>query len=502
MKVLNFLFLIALLNFSACSKSDVPGEFFVNEDPATFKEIGSINIGAVGAAEISAYDPTTQRLFIVNNSGTNRIDVVDLRNPAVPAIIGNISLAVYAGAVNSLDVYNGMLAAAIESTPKQNAGKVVVFKTSDYSAVKVIPTGALPDMITYSKDGRYLLTANEGEPSDDYSNDPAGTVSIIEIFNDYAVTTIDFSAFASQFSALKAGGLRVFGPGNDFVKDMEPEYITVSEDSKTAWVTLQENNAIAKINIAAKTVTDIFPLGFKDYNKEENAIDVSDKDAGTAFAKWPVKGIYMPDAISATEANGVPYLFTVNEGDAREYSAFSEVKRVKALSLDALAFPNAAILKQDAQMGRLNVTTTLGDTDGDGDYDELYSFGARSFSVWNGLTGALVFDSRNDLDKRMLTAGWYDESRSDDKSIEPEGIAIGVVGNKKVAFVGMERADAIAIYDISNPAAPVFLKMIATGDAPEGVLFIPAAKSPIQKSLLIVSSENDGFIRIYQPDTL
>ena len=501
MKLLNLLFGFAVFMLS-CKKTDTP-EFFVNEDPSTFKEIGSIGIGGVGAAEISAYDPITQRLFVVNNSTTNKIDVIDIKNPATPTLVSSISLAPYAGAVNSLDVSNGKVAAAIEALNKQDNGKVVVFKTDNYSEVKVITVGALPDMIRFSADGNYILTANEGEPSNNYTNDPAGTISIIEVNNSYAVTTIDFAAFVAQEATLKAAGLRIFGIGNNFVKDMEPEYITISGDSKTAWVTLQENNAIAKIDIASKTITNVFPLGFKNYNTDENAVDVSDLDGvvGT-FAKWPVKGMYMPDAISLFEYNSIPYLFTANEGDAREYTALAEAKRVKTLSLDPIAFPNAATLKLDAQMGRLNVTNTLGDTDSDGDFDVLYSFGARSFSVWNGNTGAQVFDSKNELDKKAVAFGVYDDTRSDDKSIEPEGIHVGKVGNKIVAFVGLERVDAVAMYDISNPTAPVFLQMIKCGDAPEGILFIPAKDSPTKKSLLVVSSENDGFVKIFTPNTI
>jgi DNA-binding beta-propeller fold protein YncE len=499
MKLLPWLLACGILLVS-CNKEDTP-DFFVNEDASTFKEIGSLGIGGTGAAEISAYDASTQRLFVVNNSASNKIDVLDIKNPASPTLIHTILLTPYAGAVNSLAVSDGKVAAAIEAINKQDNGKVVIFKTVDYSEVKVVTVGALPDMITYTKDGKYILTANEGEPNADYSNDPAGTVSIIDV-SSYIVTTLDFGAFAAQIATLKAGGLRVFGVGNDFVKDMEPEYITVSDDSKTAWVTLQENNAIAKIDIVTKTVSKIFPLGFKDYNTTENSMDISDKDGTIAFNKWPVKGMYQPDAIAVLETGGIPYLFTANEGDAREYTALSEVKRISSLNLDATAFPTAASLKLEAQMGRLNVTNKLGDTDGDGDFDELYSFGARSFSVWNGNTGVQVYDSKNELDIKALASGVYDDVRSDDKSAEPEGIAIGVVGNKKIAFVAMERADAVAIYDVTNPVAPVFLQMIQCGDAPEGVLFIPAIDSPTQKSLLVVSSENDGFVKIFTPNTL
>lgn len=483
-----------------CDKNET--EFFVNEDAATFAEIGSIDIGDVGAAEISTYDPQTKRLFVVNNGTVNKIDVIDFADPTQMKVIASISVAPYGGAVNSLSVSNGKLAAAVESLDKQAAGKVVVFNTSDYKEVKVITVGSLPDMITYSPDGRFILTANEGEPDASYQNDPLGTISIIAVNDNYAVTTLDFASFASQQVALSAKGLRIFGLNASFAKDIEPEYIAVSEDSKTAWVTLQENNAIAKVNLDTKIITSILPLGFKDYNTDGNAVDISDKDNTITANKWNnVRGMYQPDAISVVESGGIPYLFTANEGDAREYSAFSEVKRVSTLKLDATAFPEATF-KQETKAGRLNVTTTLGDTDGDGDYDFLYSLGARSFSVWNGNDGALIFDSKNELDTKATAAGIYDDTRSDDKSVEPEGIATGTVGNTKVAFVGMERADGVAVYDISNPKAPKFLQILKCGDAPEGVLFIPAKNSPTQKSLLVVSSENDGVIKVYKPNTI
>ena len=497
LKLLTLSFILLVL---ASCKKDEP-EFFVNEDAATFSEIGSIDIGDTGAAEISAFDPQTKKLFVVNNGTVNKIDVLDFSDPTNIKVITFIATLPYGGAVNSVTVKDGKLAAAIESTNKQANGKVVIFKTSDYSLIKVVEVGALPDMITFSPDGKFILTANEGEPSDDYTNDPMGTISIISVEN-YAVTTLNFTSFASQSANLKSKGFRIFGPSNDFAKDIEPEYITVSEDSKTAWVTLQENNGIAKVDLSTKTITNIFPLGFKDYNVAGNEIDPSDKDSKMSLAKWKVKGIYMPDAIAVLQSGGIPYLFTANEGDAREYAAFAEIKRVKDITLDATAFPDGATLKADAQLGRLNITTTLGDTDGDGDFDALYSLGARSFSVWNGIDGNLVFDSKNELDTKAIAANFYDDARSDDKGAEPEEIAIGTVGSKKVAFIGLERADAVAIYDVTVPSAPVFLQIIKCGDAPEGVLFVEAKNSPTKKSLLIVSSENDGVIKVYSPKTI
>ncbi|MHA4893352.1 choice-of-anchor I family protein [Pedobacter sp. PWIIR3] len=508
----NLLFGFLIIALISCKKDqpmiEEPG-FFVNEDAASFVESGSFDVGETGAAEITAFDPSTSKLYVVRNENEglpnqlNQIEIIDFKDPAAMKSIGSISMVPFGGAVNSLSVSDGKLAAAIQATDKQANGKIVVFKTSDNSKIAEITVGALPDMVTFSPDGKFILSANEGEPNAAYTNDPAGTVSIIAVADNYAVTTLDFSSMAGQLTALKAKGFRVFGPGNNFVKDIEPEYITISSDSKTAWVTLQENNAIAKIDISGKNITNIFPLGFKDYSVAGNEIDPSDLD-GYKPAKWNIKGMYLPDGIAVLEDGGTPYLFTANEGDAREYDGFSEILRVKnnGVKLDPTAFPNAATLKLDANLGRLNITTTLGDTDGDGDLDELYSLGSRSFSVWNGSTGSQVFDSKNELDTKTVAAGVYDDGRSDDKSVEPEGITIGTVGTKKVAFVGMERADAVAVYDVTVPTKPVFLQLLKCGDAPEGVLFIPAKNSPTKKSLLVVSSEGDGVIKVYTPKTI
>jgi hypothetical protein len=501
MKKYSLTVLAAVMVLASCEKDSNTTEFVVNENPATFKEIGSITIGAVGAAEISAYDETTKKLFTVNNSGTNQIDVIDLTDPTNPKKLTSIDLSSYNGASNSVATFGGKLAVALESTlDKQANGKVVIFNTINYALIKEITVGSLPDMITFSPDGKYIMTANEGEPNDDYSKDPNGTVSIIDVANNYAVSTLDFTSFSSQLGTLKLGGFKIKNPTSNFAADIEPEYITISSDSKTAWVTLQENNGVAKVDLASKTITGIFPLGFKDFNTSANAIDVSDKDAVIAFNPWKLKGMYMPDAITNYTVNGKTYFITANEGDAREYAANTDVKRLATLTLDPTIFPDAAVLKATNKMGRLNLVSTMGDTDNDGDLDELVSFGARSFTIWDGNSGTLVFDSKNDLDKRSNDFATYDDGRSDDKGAEPESVVVAKMGDKNILFVGLERADTVLIYDITNPSVPQYLQSIKTGDAPEGLLFIPASKSPTKRSLVVVSSEGDGSVKLYQPD--
>jgi hypothetical protein len=505
MRKISLLLLCVLLTTTSCR--DILEEIvdsFRENDPKpkatslTFSRLGSIDLGDAGAAEITAFDPVTNKLFVVNNDGPSRIDVVDLQDPANPVFIESIDITAYGGGVNSVAVSNGLLAAAVEAETAQNPGSVVFFDTEDGTFLYQALVGALPDMVTFSPDGKYALVANEGEPSDDYQDDPEGSVSIIEIKKAYAVTTLGFEAYNDMVDVLSAEGFRVFGPNATLAQDTEPEYITIDDRSRTAWVSLQENNGLARIDLESKTISDIFPLGFKDYNLRENAIDVSDRDDKIKLDTWPVVGMYQPDAIAAYSVNGLNYVVTANEGDARDYDAFSEEVRVEDLMLDNTAFPNANALQKEKQLGRLEVTTTLGDADADGIYEALYSYGARSFSIWDGLTGELVFDSGNEIEKRIIEAGLYDDGRSDAKGVEPEGVALGKVGTYTLAFIGLERVDAVMVYDVTDPYSPKFLQILESGDAPEGLIFIPANESPNGKDLFIVCSENDGQVLIFE----
>jgi hypothetical protein len=184
--------------------------------------------------------------------------------------------------------------------------------------------------------------------------------------------------------------------------DTEPEYVTISDDSKTAWVTLQENNAIARVNLVTKSIEQISPLGFKNHFLPGNELDPSDRDGIIAHGKWPVQGMYLPDGIAVFGKGFQQFLITANEGDSRirptsddalppneEGDFFNEEERIKDVDLDPVAFPNAVSLQSDASIGRLKITNTLGDTDGDGDFDNLHTFGARSFSIWNSQSGNL-----------------------------------------------------------------------------------------------------------------
>jgi Ca2+-binding RTX toxin-like protein len=895
-----------------------------------------------GGAEIIAHDPATQRLFLI--SGGTELQILDINDPLNPTQVGTLDISPYGGGANSVAVRNGIVAIAVEGNENTDPGTVVFLDTNG-TFLNAVTVGVLPDMITFSPDGTKVLTANEGEPNDEYTVDPEGSVSIIDLTNgveNATVATAGFTAFNDLQASLEVAGVRIFGPNATVAQDLEPEYITISEDGATAWVTLQENNAIAVVDIATATVTDIVPLGYKDHNAvaptsletyqftdlptlgttvggqdillggfsglffegytaegnlkfvthtdrgpngeptgsnrpfllpdfapeiirfeldqstgqltltqriqlqtapgepltglpntsipggtgntayndevpvdlfgntlpldplgadlegivvaedgsfwmadeyrpaiyhfdasgvlidrfvpegtaaavgaaagtfgtevlpavlaqrrqnrgfeaiayqdgkiyafvqsplrnptttsngtlnglqnvrvvefdpetgetrqflytmdnpdlggtgnsradkigdavaigngeflvverdddaidsdplsqiekkvyrfdlggatdisdltdpidlgngisktvdqmtaEElasvgivpiqktlhvdlatagyntvekveglalvdentiavindndfqvagitidpttgtftpdpnaepivlglintaptNGLDASDRDDAINIQNYPIFGMYQPDGIASFTVNGETYLITANEGDARDYDGFSEEERIKDLDLDPTAFPNADELQEDEVLGRLNVTTTRGDLDGDGDYDQLYAYGGRSFSIWDA-QGNLVFDSGDQLEQ--ITATLFPElfnsegsadgfdSRSDNKGPEPEGVTVGVVNGHTYAFIGLERIGGIMVYDVSNPTAPTFVQYInynsnsgfAPGAdfAPEGLTFIAAEDSPTGNPMLVVANEVSGTTSLF-----
>jgi hypothetical protein len=338
------------------------------------------------------------------------------------------------------------------------------------------------------------------------------------------VRTADFRAFSKE--ALVAQGVRVFGPGATAAQDLEPEYITV--EGRTAWVTLQEANAVAVLDLPTATITDIVSLGLKDHSIPGNGLDPSDRDGANRIAAWPVFGMYQPDAIASFRVGREQFLVTANEGDSRsgdDFEGFNEEVRLAArangvdlVPLDATAFPNAATLKANSALGRLNVTTASGDLDGDGDFDEIHVFGARSFSIWT-TRGELVWDSGEQLEQffaepangyaAIFNASNSDigrDSRSDNKGPEPEGMAVGRVAGRSFAFIGLERIGGVMAYDVTDPYAPAFAAYANTrsltelkGDlGPEGVEFVSEDDSPNGKPLVLVGNEVSRTVSVFQ----
>ena len=219
-----------------------------------------------GAVEIVAYDASTQRVFFTN-ADANSIGVLDIRIPENPILVTEISQDAYGGGVNSVAVKNGIVAVAVEAENDDENGKVVFWTTSG-EYINDVEVGVLPDMVTFNHEGSLVLVANEGEPLDDYSIDPEGSVSIIDISSGIESATavhIDFNAYDSEYFHLLNKGVRLFGPGSSVSEDLEPEYVTVTPDDKFAYVSFQENNALALIDLENASLVDIYPLGTKDH---------------------------------------------------------------------------------------------------------------------------------------------------------------------------------------------------------------------------------------------
>jgi hypothetical protein len=483
------------------------------------REIGRYETGLFdeSAAEISAYDASTQRLYVIN-SGAGTVDVLDLSDPTLPAVLFSISVI---GSPNSVAAYQGLIAVAVADTIGTNPGSVE-FLDADGNGISSVGVGANPDMVTFTPDGSKVLVANEGEPSDDYLIDPEGSISIIDVSLGAASATVSTADFSAIDSASLDSSVRIFGPGASIAQDLEPEFITVAGDGRYAWVSCQENNAIAVVDINAGSIVDVFGLGYKDHSLPGNGLDPSNRDDTAVIANWPVLGMYQPDAIAWYRAqDGNAYIITANEGDARDYDGYSEEARMDDLLLDTIVFPNAAELQMDENLGRLKTTVETGDSDGDGFNEELYAYGARSFSIYTA-TGTQVYDSGDDLEQITLAANpdnfnsTDDENdsfddRSDDKGPEPEGVVVGRVGARSFAFIGLERVGGVMVYEVTDALAPQFVQYINTRDfsgdaeagtagdlAPEGLVFIDAENSPNGQALLVVSYEISGSVVVFE----
>lgn len=493
-----------------------------------------------GAAEIVAHDPGSQRVFVVN-ANDDRIDILDISNigSSLSAdtlsnllLLSSIDVAAdvpEAGGINSVDVHNGLVAVAVQNDDDSKNGFVAFYNEAgtpqnvfDGATRNFVEVGNLPDALTFSPNGSKILVSNEGEQGEDAQEnpvDPKGSISIIDLgfglpAADSQTTTLDFSAFDGNIDPDVK-----LEPGKLPSVDLEPEFGAFSADGQTAMVVLQEANAFAMVNIASKTITSIKSLGFKNHSLPGNALDASNEDGVINIQNWPVLGMYQPDGIESYNVNGQTYFVTANEGDARD----PEEARVADVTLDPASFPNAATLQLEENLGRINITTWLGNNDDDDDFEELFTFGARSFTIWDS-NGNLVWDSGDDLEQitAQMIPNFFNstnddndsfDNRSDDKGPEPEGVDVGEVNGQHYAFIGLERVGGLIVYNITDPTNPSFVQYLNNRDfgadaeisgagdlAPEGIKFVSASDSPIGVPLVIVGNEVSGTTTIYRID--
>lgn len=535
----------------------------------TMEIVGRASLAASGSAEIVAYHIASQTIY-ATNSATGEVAIIDASGLTSTAISDPINLVnltpstitlptehegTALGGVNSLDISGDLMAVAVAGATQADNGFVLFYNGLDAQApafIDAVEVGNLPDMVKFTPDGGKVIVANEGEPNGDYSNDPEGSISVIDILAnnepEEAGDLITFTDLNGTQADLEAQGMHFPNPtgrtinGNAITitvaQDLEPEAIVTTND--TAYVTLQENNGLAIVDLETNTVQ-VIGLGFKNWSGLN--IDANE-DGAVSFGQYDgLYGVYMPDTIAAYEWKGANFLVTANEGDAREYffdvadeaactaaggvdydeddGCLSYTDEVKLEDLTAAAGSALESLQMGGEIGSLRVTAELGDADGDGEFDAAYAYGSRSFTIWDQ-NGLVVFDSGDDFER--ITASVHGaqfnnnddenegDSRSENKGPEPEALTVGTIGNRTYAFIGLERMGGIMVYDVTNPYDVQFAEYVINRDltegltpadvigdlAPESLVFVAAADSPTGNPLLVAGNEVSGTVSVWE----
>ena len=537
----------------------------------TLDVVARAYLGNQTAAEIVQYHADTQTIYATNGD-INTIAVIAAGSDNIPTSaiddpIGTTNLTVTditlpeevdgvtLGSLTSIAISGDLMAVAVPADTKTDNGYVLFYNGLDSSSpvfLDQVEVGALPDMVTFTPDGGKVLVANEGEPSSDYTVDPEGSISVINILAsgepEESASTISFTDFNDEQETLLSQGMMFPNPSGRTIngveiattvaQDLEPEYITATND--IAYVSLQENNGIAVVDLEDLSV-EIVGLGVKSWSGLN--IDIQE-DGSVSFGQYEgLYGVYQPDTIANYTWKDATFVVTANEGDAREYffdaddedacltagglefdeddGCLAYLDEVKVEDLTAEANSELATLQANGEADDLRVTIGMGDADGDGEYDAAYAYGARSFTIWDQ-NGLVVFDSGDDFER--ITASVHGElfnngddenegdSRSENKGPEPEALTVGVVGDRTYAFIGTERMGGIFVYDVTNPYDVEFSEYIINRDltegldaddgigdlAPESLVFVSADDSATGVPLLLVGNEVSGTVTVWQ----
>lgn len=466
-----------------------------------------------GTTEIVAYNPHTHATYVVNGE-TKKIEAISLNYTKDEAMnlkpflsidiaktIATFDQTFEYGDLTSITVHpkENIIAVSVQAEDYNTAGYAVVL-TGDGKLLGAVKVGSQPDNITFTTDGTKLLTANEGEPREGYGADivdPKGSISVIDTANGYGALTaetVTFEAFDTLEKRAKLVADNVILKKNTNPSDdLEPEYIAVNEAGTKAYVALQENNAVATIDLTSNEVVSVKGLGFKDHSKPGNEIDLL-KDGKIDIKNENYFGIYMPDGMATVSINGKDYLVTANEGDGREWG-----------DEDGVNF-HLNEIETEEEIVTYDTSGYDGFIDG-----QDYIFGARSFAIFDAETMDVVFDSGSDFEK--ITAQHHSEhfnssntnvkldNRSGKKGPEPEDVKVGKIGDEIFAYIGLERIGGVMMYNITNPASAKFEDYLNLRDfsdeiagdvSPEGMAVIIKE----DKQQLVVGHEVSGTVTV------
>ena len=500
-----------------------------DSDRGFVRELSSYSVGRAnangGVAEIVTYNKD-DKVFYVVSGVTQSIDLVKINSDGSTERKKRIEIGeiledknINAGDMTSVSYSDekNLLAVAVQDEDYKNNGHIVILdKDGDF--VEAYESGVQPDMVTFTKDGKYIISADEGEPREGYVNgiDPKGSVTIIDVENK-STNKVEFNI--NRVEALNNGVL--LKKGSNPAEDLEPEYIAISDDNKTAFISLQENNAIASIDIESGNINYVKGLGFIDHSVEGNEIDAvrgKGKNAKIDIKNDNFLGTPMPDGIAFLSKDGKDYILTANEGDAREWGKKkNKYENTKSKKFDEKADKKTEYLDNDKTDGL--------------DENKIYLLGGRSFSIYDASNLTKVYNSGSDFEK--ITARIFPDffntsndedkgpdkldARSNKKGPEPENVEVLSIKDKTYAIIGLERISGIMIYDITDPSNPVykdyfnnriFIKSVNDKEeiglekrgniGPEGLCAIEAKDSPTGKPIVLVANEVSGTVQVIE----
>ena len=466
--------------------------------------LGSLDLTPTGTSgeqfqtEISATVTTGGKLFVLSSGGGSTLQVTDATTASAPVLLDRVT---YGGGYVSTSVasYGNLLAVALSPADYDTSGGKGLVRfyrvgvNATLTQIADVLVGYLPDGIAFNQTGTKLVIANEGQPAAGYTLDRPGSIGIIDIKGRTGRERFSYNDLGFAGITLPEG-VRISGPaGTTQANDIEPEYVSIL--GKYAYVTLQENNAVAKVKLATNKIEKIFSLGTVDYSTQ--LVDLSDKDGGfKPLLGQAYEGLRMPDGIAAYRVKGKDYFITANEGDGREYFAIG-------------ADPDEddpVYTDEERGSGNADRVKRLTDDATVGSEDRITTFGSRSITIFDGDTGTVLWDSGNTLQTIAFAAGVYSDARSDDKGVEPEGVVVAKVDGRTYAIVSLERgvSSMLAVFDVSDPTAGQFVTstVIAGSISPEGLKVVDAKQSPTGRAQLIVSNEVSNTLNVFDLEAL
>ncbi|XP_078667821.1 mesenchyme-specific cell surface glycoprotein-like [Branchiostoma floridae x Branchiostoma belcheri] len=525
------------------------------------------SMGDHGAVEQMTYDPGNHYIYTVGEATI--LNIIDIQDPSTPRVVFRQYLP---GGATDIDSCGNYIAVAIHAEPHTRPGTVLIYEMydpvqNDLRLIHTIQVGPLPDMLKFTKDCRKLVTCNEGEPANTESGDivdPEGSATIVEFRSgdlaneiEPTVRTATFHKFEQHAYRYQAKGLRwlfpevTHGPENNtqvtrfsLSQSLEPEYLAFSHDETKAYVVLQENNAIAVLDMATASFEEIYPLGSKYWGTA--SLDTSDEDGGINLREWPIYSLFQPDGMKTFSHRGRHYILTANEGDDKEIQIggeeFTDSVKGRDIMRDSLlgsGFSSGRVrraLRHETELSCIRFSAFDGKDRWDQTkFSALHAFGGRGFSVWDAEDVSLVWDSEDDAERMIASFhpdifnSYYNEAaldkdirknfdkRSCKKGPETEAVAIGSVGGQTVLFVANERSSTIMLYTLPDTdiISPVFQSIYwpgapagtwrqaydsrTVGDVdPEDLRFVAAEDSPNGSPLLLVTGTVSGTVSVYE----